>query len=463
MRTCNHCGEHSSNPDAKLNTLLATLRRKTCQQITTPSLIVPLDCQNEDGERKNIEAVMNDFLARDQELHRVCLLQGDAFTGKTTFMEFLTQKLCDNHPQEDPVIPIYIDMRFIQDVERCVTSVIASLVGAENEEILRLSKFRFLFIFDGYDHVNKGINPLWCTNDLHKWPVGTKAIITCRPQRLRGTNYKVTLAPACDRRQIVEWRVLHMTMDQISTYFSRNHVDTQRWLDSMPELFEIFNTPFLLQVFVDAVASGAVRRDDFYGAIVQAWFGLEEQNLTIITNRDLRDIQTHLTNFAQCLARELFKYNINEYEHKMSDLWEGRWKIDDLFSTENENTCIYRHGCPLRLFDHGRIGFLHPSLMQYFVADVFWNELLSRPSVHLLELWGLRCLNTSHIVLECLVDRLQTRQEKAVAMTSLQWLAGNAEPKTVWKVAFESLTEQSASIASTNIALVLQSLCKRAS
>jgi hypothetical protein len=279
------CSSLPTDRDASLSAILEKLRRAAqlyannieLEQLW--SFYQSLSCQaskDSYAQRVDLQDTVAGFLAANSQRHAVCLLLGDAGTGKTTFGAMLLMQLWQTFSIRNPdaIVPIRIDLKqYTKDTAKdCVADTLRTtchLTLAEIEQ-LKTSSLRFLFIFDGYDELaGGGYLNLFRSNKLDSWPAGTNAIISCRPEYLaplKGSHTDI-MAPAGDmQRALQEWYVSPLSRAQIEAYLrnppsdvTQNATDLSSFVSTSPYLYDLISTPFLLRVFCSAFPQLAAR------------------------------------------------------------------------------------------------------------------------------------------------------------------------------------------------------------
>jgi hypothetical protein len=156
----------------------------------------------------------------------VYLLLGGAGSGKSTYGRFLERHLWENFIDESSYIPLWISLSTVKRLDYQLIETRLQELGFIKEHIRMLkepqSKYRFLFILDGYDEINTKIN-LYQKNALQQWP-GSKVIISCRPEFL-DKDYLKWFIPSETKLNITEkiherW-IAPFNESQQATYLER--------------------------------------------------------------------------------------------------------------------------------------------------------------------------------------------------------------------------------------------------
>ena len=407
---------------------------------------IPLNCQPSQqsiSKRSKLQDEINGFLADPHQ--RVCLLLGDAGTGKTTFTHLLQQQLWEGYHAKKRQVPVRIDLkRFSEDTSKAaVKSVVEHILeNTEQTQLLKSNRaVQFLFIFDGLDELSGGGIPnLWELNNLNEWGKAgsSKAIITCRPEYLLGSKtYTTILGPsnAQEQSQLAQWYLSSLDRSQIEDYlhnprareslssFAEREVEEyETHLLATPDIFNILNTPFLLKVAVSAlpalIRSGKLSkapqrqlmRIDLYEGFMQTWFEREQTKLATVV-KERGDFAPLFKGFSQQLAFAMFKAEVNQIERVEDQLQVAKskfgpkqksdssqpklpelihiWKT--FFSDTDEEAKLARRGCPLRCVGGKEYSFVHQSFLEYFVADYLWSSLFNDDEDTFAD-WGTRFL-----------------------------------------------------------------------
>ena len=418
---------------------------------------IPLNCQPSQqsiSKRSMLRDEMDKFLHDPH--HRVCLLLGDAGTGKTTFTHLLQQQLWQSFHQDTCKIPIRIDLkRFNEETSKTAVKTVVDgvLENGEQTQLLKSNRAgRFLFIFDGLDELSGGGIPnLWELNNLNEWgkPGTSKAIITCWPEYFVGNKtYKTILGPSNLEgvSQLSEWYLSSLDRTQIEDYLRNSKAresslstctesemrDYENHLLATPDIFNILNTPFLLKVAVSAlpalIKSGKLSqfpkrqlmRVDLYDGFMQTWFEREQEKLVKATGKDFSFMIDRFRGFSQDLAFAMFERQVNliKYHEEVQPMFgraaragvvnQGANEWSRFFASTNKDIVQARKGCPLRCVRGEEYSFVHQSFLEYFVADYLWAALRSNDANTASD-WGMRFLAKPPrmpVVVDFLAERL---------------------------------------------------------
>ena len=470
--------------------LLSTLQRHAqhvASALDIPQLdhwYIPLDTQQSQhssgAPREDLTDVMDQFLfSKEKARVRVCLLLGDAGSGKTVFGLKLQKRIWEKFNPMDTdacIIPFRIEMkRFNQETAKnCVHSTLQNDYHLTDEAIGRLktSNNQFVFIFDGYDELaGGGMVNLYQTNQLAQWGVNPKVIIGCRSEYLIDQPYRELLGPGGENNnvEVSECHLLPLSIEKISDYLEKrsdkNELEAgskekyEDCLKQIPGLAELINTPFLLKIYISAFPllegrTTTISRVELYEAFMQAWFKKEEQKLIDSVGPISGDIKKAFLQFSRRLAVAMYENRVNEvsYKPEPANPWEedsdedeavraARAKLqhentekwEQFFSNKEEKTVQTRRGCPLRCVDNTTYAFVHQSFLEYFVADSLWDALITANTKSLAK-WGARCLTKEPkvpAVIQFLAERLRTHPKKEDAKKTLyQLIAASKRSRT---------------------------------
>ena len=424
---------------------------------------IPLNCQPSQQLTFNPPKLRDEIVKFLGDPHlRVCLLLGDAGSGKTIFTYLFQQHLWRDY-QIYTRVPIRIEMKqFSKETSEIAVYKVVESVFETTKQIEQLRKdktLKFLFIFDGLDELSGGGIPnLWESNKLYEWgePGTAKAIITCRPEYLLGIKtYKAILGPSnaegvsqlserylssLDRSQIEDYLRNPKARESLSAFTESEVQEYEKSLLETPDIFNILNTPFMLKVAVSALPalkesgnlSKAPRRQlmrvDLYDGFMKTWFEREQTRLAQIV-KDIGDVASLFKGFSQQLAFAMFgseTYLIERKEqlplskyapkqkmlHPQSDKLLEIWT--NFFSDTNEESKIARRGCPLRCVEGKGYSFVHRSFLEYFVADYLWSSLMNDDEYTAVD-WGTRFLaepkpQRMSVIVDFLAERLLSKE-----------------------------------------------------
>ena len=400
---------------------------------------IPLNCQPSQlstSKRTMLQDEINCFISDPR--HRVCLLLGDAGTGKTTFTHLLQQQLWQSFHADTTYVPVRIDLkRFTEETSRAAVKLVVEhiLENSEQTQLLKSNRaVRFLFIFDGLDELSGGGIPnLWELNNLNEWskPGTSKAIITCRPEYLLTCKtYKTMLGPlnvqeasqvlewylsTLDRSQIEEYLKNPKARESLSTFSEREIEDYETHLLATSDIFNILSTPFMLKVAVSALpalmksgrlseaSQRQLMRVDLYDGFIQTWFEREQEKLVRATGKDFSFMVDRFRGFSQDLAFAMFERQVNliKYREEVQPMFgraaragvvnQGAHEWSRFFASTNKDIVQARKGCPLRCVGGEEYSFVHQSFLEYFVADYLWAALRCSDANTAAD-WGMRFL-----------------------------------------------------------------------
>ena len=363
-----------------------------------------------------------DLATKVQELltdnnKKVLLLLGSAGVGKSTFNRYLERYLWEKH-QEGDLIPLFISLPSLTNPEtELIQEYLRNLppsfsFSGQEIEVLK-HQYKFVFILDGYDEINK-LSNVYLKNHLENWQA--KIIISCRTDYLTGIANNDTkifmpyIGTKPQHQAFVEMSVVPFSDEQITAYITKylkihkNNPDKdlpwqepkeyEEQIAKIPGLKKLIQTPFLLMVTMDIMPH-----------IVKQYTGLEERERTIITRARLldefvqqlfereedklmiedklptdgSDVKEDFWAFAMELAVAMHEITTNDvyYAPHGSNLFDvnkdsSPWQRFFGMPTDSkkaERLIRARNGCNcvLRTIGKHRRAFIHATLQDYFV------------------------------------------------------------------------------------------------
>lgn len=350
---------------------------------------------------------------------KVFLILGSAGAGKSTFNRYLEKNLWEQY-KEGYYIPIFISLPSLMNPEtQLIQEYLQNLPPncSFNEQEINIlqSKYKFIFILDGYDEINK-LSNLYLRNHLDNWHA--KIVISCRTDYLTSmanNDTKIFMPYIGNKPQyqyFIEMSVVPFSEEQVMEYINKYlivHKDNpdkylawkdpkeyERQIEKIPGLKELIKTPFLLMVAMEVIPNVVekyakleekerinITRTSLIDEFVQQLFDREEDKLMIEGRLpdDGTDVKEDFWAFAMELAVAMHELAINEvyYVQQSSDLFtkhdessniwvrffgipEDRKKADRLIRARNGCNCV------LRTIGKNRRSFIHSTLQDYFVV-----------------------------------------------------------------------------------------------
>ncbi|KAG0207344.1 WD repeat-containing protein 26, partial [Mortierella sp. GBA30] len=344
------------------------------------------------------------FLDSDQQ---VFLVLGDSGAGKSTFSRRLEQELWVGYKQGGP-IPLLINLPEINDPDK---DLIDKQLQGFSEAIIKELKeqHRMILICDGYDEAQLKCN-LHAANMLGgKRHMNIKMIVSCRSTHLP-TDYHAQFEPrqsdkysARAHNLFTQAVIVPFSKAQIEDYVTQFVRDSEVhkltgdrpiWsakdymdkLDSIPDLMELVENPFLLNLSLKALPSlvedGAIpakitmTRLTLYDSFVDQWLKINcpkrhNKELSEPEQRALNDLSiegfgSYATGFLKDLAAAIFREQGGKPVVEFKPISNrDPWKLE-FFGPEPRSRFV-RESCPL-----SRAGtkhqFIHISLLEYFYS-----------------------------------------------------------------------------------------------
>ena len=233
---------------------------------------------------------------------RVCLIQGTAGAGKSTFNHYLATRLWDTYnPDIARPIPVFIPLANIHDPMRHNQDLVAEMFRRREWPEERISKARqqleFVFILDGYDEIEKRDRNFYIDNRLGDW--NAKTVITSRPEYL-GSGYQSKFYPPGQPQLLQEYWLAPFSTKDITEYISKyvqvviasdkpegapRSVKEYEHLIERPELRALISNPFLLKMVmtVQPTTDGIeFKRVTLYRKFLDHWLQSAQDRLSRI-------------------------------------------------------------------------------------------------------------------------------------------------------------------------------------
>ena len=329
----------------------------------------------------DLRQAFEDF-TKAQNPKKVCVLFGNAGSGKSLFLHHFTQKLWDNYSSGQP-IPLLISLaKLKKPIEQAVEETLSKYGFSETQIIELKANHSFIFIMDGYDELYTTHN-LYFTNKLAMWKA--KTIISCRTQYLYNkSDTNIFFMPIQGEREqphlLNTLFVAPFNQMQIEQYLDlmRQQLETVPSYIEISEisgLKELITTPFLLNMVVKILpqilakyANGEEQHEKLtqtalYDLFLENWFLRQEGKLGAVSRA--QDIKATFWRYSQSLAIDMARHNVTWIR---SD--DERFSVYFEQDTETEQI---RSACPLVIEKDG-IGFWHLSLNTYFTSKVVSEE-----------------------------------------------------------------------------------------
>jgi hypothetical protein len=340
------------------------------------------------------------FLSSKQ---RVLLLKGEAGSGKSLFLEYITSRLWQNYKPQN-TIPLFISLPLLKNPTRKCVEETLERAGFTPDEIIYLKATQsFVFLLDAYDELSTREN-LLISNRLGEWK--SKIIISCHSHRLSG-DYRSLFIPSINHSPssnvIREETISPFSSSQRNSYLKKKIAkkntpwkdwrDCRAYINKIPGLISLVQNPFILSMVVQLLPEHLERylngqreknmpltRSEIYHLFLEQWFeqearlksgpsgmGLGEQQKRI-GGEDLRE---EFRVFSIRLARKMYDkevYSIS-YDEGVIDI-PSEW--DSFFSSLNPRVALIRSGCPLK-----KVGnywsFIHSTILEFFISAALFE------------------------------------------------------------------------------------------
>ncbi|KAF8448390.1 hypothetical protein BDZ91DRAFT_768644 [Kalaharituber pfeilii] len=370
------------------------------------SLYVPVEATEQPyaDERVDLLQCVQDFIRGTKQ---ICLIQGSAGSGKSTFNHYLARHLWSEYEraskQTEAAIPLFISLTSIvsskPDSEDLIASYFSDRDFTEQDINLARRTRRFVFMLDGYDEIERRDCNFYAKNKLSRWKA--KIIITSRPEYL-GSGYHSKFHPPNRRDLLQEYWLAPFSTDTIKSYISgflqakptgRPAIDYEAYL-TQPEIRDMISNPFLLRMIMTVEPSMdhefLINRVDLYKrffghCLAKAQSRLDNIQLTSDQRRIFQRLcdetfSDHAEQFCRDFAMELYRHKAVEVTYRPgtargSSAGEGDSKWQNFLGNDDERTRLLRFSAPLTR--HGQsYRFLHKSLRDYLIAQSLWEDPL---------------------------------------------------------------------------------------
>ena len=333
---------------------------------------------------------------------KVCLIQGAAGAGKSTFNHYLATRLWETYAEDVPKsIPVFIPLANLHDATRHNQDLVAELLRRRQwpeDWILKArQQLQFIFILDGYDEIEKRDRNFYIDNRLADW--NAKTVITSRPEYL-GSGYQERFYPPGQPQLLQEYWIAPFSTQDITEYISKyvqtvtandppdapsRSVKDYEQLVDRPELRALISNPFLLKMVMTvqpSIGSGEVvfKRVTLYRRFLDHWLRSAQARLSRIQLPSSlagpfntlceENFTKHAEAYCLDFAVELYRHKSLEASYfpatrrsrtKQKSIWA------EFLTNEDSKTRLLRYSSPLiRVGESYR--FLHKSLRDFAVA-----------------------------------------------------------------------------------------------
>ncbi|KAF8448392.1 hypothetical protein BDZ91DRAFT_114074 [Kalaharituber pfeilii] len=292
-------------------------------------------------ERVDLLQHVQDFIRGGTK--QICLIQGSAGSGKSTFNHYLARHLWSEYEraskQTEAAIPLFISLTSIvsskPDSEDLIASYFSDRDFTEQDINLARRTRRFVFMLDGYDEIERRDCNFYAKNKLSRWKA--KIIITSRPEYL-GSGYHSKFHPPNRRDLLQEYWLAPFSTDTIKSYISgflqakptgRPARDYEAYL-TQPEIRDMISNPFLLRMIMTVEPSMdhefLINRVDLYKrffghCLAKAQSRLDNIQLTSDQRRIFQRLcdetfSDHAEQFCRDFALELYRHKAVEVTYR---------------------------------------------------------------------------------------------------------------------------------------------------
>ena len=396
---------------------------------------------------------LKEFLSPNSP-HKVCLIQGVAGSGKSTFNHFLATRLWEEYDQAitasgdaTPPIPIFVTLARLHDPTCHNQDLIGSLFKRHNwpEETIWKAKqqLQFVFILDGYDEIENQQGNFYDCNGLKSWQA--KIVITSRPEYL-GRGYQWKFHPEGQPELLQEYWLAPFSVDDIHDYTRKyvemvnssgseaaRSVDDYKKLVENPGVQALVSNPFLLKLVMTVQRTGDdndFKRVTLYRRFLDQWLSAAHKRLSAVVQVPQnkketlyglwdQDFVAQARVFCLSFAMELYRHKVLEASYSPSSKYgpKTRWLTPEVeaaqevwgrfLDTGDSSQEFLRRSSPLL-----RVGqayrFLHKSLRDFAVAQcMLQDEPLSAPDSLLNEFH----IVEDHGIIDFIVEEAKQNQE----------------------------------------------------
>lgn len=316
----------------------------------------------------------------------VFLLLGNAGSGKSTYLQYLENRLWKEW-QPDKPIPLFIDLPTLRmPYGRAIEEVLTERGFSLAEQQRLRTKHKFIILCDGYDELQE-MNNLYDSNHLKDW--SAKVIITCRTQSLYGNqaSYHNYFAPEPDfisTSTFEEASIVPFSQEQVRDYCIQFIVQygVQNWtwdhyksaFEAIDNIHEMVENPFLLRIIAEVIPGKVANRGnqtekfsrmELFDAFIKRWFDREHRRHMSMLPRNF-DAQKTFGDAARKLALEMVQNSVVSI-HYEEDRMAARQTIPWSWLFEVNMEAV-RLGIPMRKIGPHSYAFIQEILRDYFCA-----------------------------------------------------------------------------------------------
>ncbi len=442
------------------------------------TMYVSLEGRDKNQEDEPTFPLEDAFEKAFQSEAKVILLKGVAGSGKSTFNRHLALKKLEGHineadPQKKPPLVFFIALRNIKDPHKnAIQEFLKEEKFTDNDIDLLRSKYKCIFIFDGYDEIKDRNKDFYNLNKLWEWK-NAKFVITSRPEYLNPGYQQYFCAPnlsIAEQKTFLQEFWIAPFSEQTQKIYIQKYIEKQNlgWsVDQYENEFKKLSgleaelkRPIVLRLILEVmptlVESGIknLTLSSIYEAYLQKWWGnwqkrLANIQLTIAQETALEDLcegdgfTEKGFEFSQDCALALTKTKLITAEK--NKIFEDEYNaVYSVFFKKDPTKQLLLANAPLICTLSGHYQFPHKSMQEYCVARaIFKSGAQAEEGFKYLVPRHDRALNQLNLVNEpVILDFLADSVEQSTAFEKhlRNWLQASKEDEKVSQGAANAAT-----------------------